>query len=413
MAVPATATTKGIKTDVAFNWEGRDKKGNRVKGKSTAPDEATLKADLRRQGIAASRICKASSALFAIGGGKVNSQDIAVFMRQLATMLGAGIPLVQGLDIVGAGHDKPAAQKLILAIKADIEAGSSLHEAMGRHPLLFDKLTLNLVEAGEHAGALESLLDKVATYKEKTEALKGKVKKALFYPAAVLVVAIVVSVILLIFVIPQFESLFKGFGADLPAFTQAVIDLSRFVQTKGLYLGVVIGGAIWAFMYFKKRSRKMQETLDRLLLKFPIIGPILNKSCIARYARTLSTMFAAGVPLVEALASVAGATGNIVYENAVLRMRDEVATGIRLQRAMEATERFPNMVVQMIAVGEESGSLDTMSGKVASFYEEEVDNAVDAMSSLLEPLIMAVLGVLVGSLVIAMYLPIFKLGSVV
>ena len=413
MAVPATATTKGIKADVAFNWEGRDKKGNRVKGKSTAPNEATLKADLRRQGIAASRIRKASSSLFASGGGKVNSQDIAVFMRQLATMLGAGIPLVQGLDIVGAGHDKPAAQKLILAIKADIEAGSSLHEAMGRHPLLFDKLTLNLVEAGEHAGALESLLDKVATYKEKTEALKGKVKKALFYPAAVLVVAVVVTVILLIFVIPQFESLFKGFGADLPAFTQAVIDLSKFVQAKGLYLAVVIGGAIWAFMYFRKRSRKMQETLDRMLLKFPIIGPIINKSCIARYSRTLSTMFAAGVPLVEALESVAGATGNIVYENAVLKMRDEVATGIRLQRAMESTDRFPNMVVQMIAVGEESGSLDTMSGKVASFYEEEVDNAVDAMSSLLEPLIMAILGVLVGSLVIAMYLPIFKLGSVV
>ncbi len=413
MATPATAASKGIKVDTAFNWEGRDRKGNRVKGKSTAPDETALKADLRRQGIAASRIRKVAKPLFAGGGGKVNPQDIAVFMRQLSTMLGAGIPLVQGLDIVGAGHDKPAAQRLILNIKSDIEAGSSLHEALGRHPLLFDKLTLNLVEAGEHAGALESLLDKVATYKEKTEALKSKVKKALFYPTAVLVVAVIVTIILLIFVIPQFESLFKGFGADLPAFTQMVINISRFVQAKGLYLAVVLGAAGWVFFYFKKRSRRMQEILDKVVLKVPIIGPIVNKSCIARYSRTLSTMFAAGVPLVEALESVAGATGNILYENAVLRMRDEVATGVRLQRAMENTDRFTNMVVQTIAVGEESGSLDTMSGKVASFYEAEVDNAVDAMSSLLEPLIMAILGVLVGGLVIAMYLPIFKLGSVV
>ena len=320
---------------------------------------------------------------------------------------------MQGLEIVGGGHDKPAAQRLILGIKADIEAGSALHEALAKYPLYFDKLTTNLVEAGEHAGALESLLDKIATYKEKTEALKSKVKKALFYPAAVLVVAVIVTVILLIFVIPQFESLFKGFGADLPAFTQMVINLSRFVQAKGIFIALVVGGAVWAFMYFKKRSRRMQEFLDRAMLKFPIVGPILNKSAIARYARTLATMFSAGVPLVEALESVAGACGNIVYENAVLRMREEVATGQRLQRAMENTGRFPNMVIQMIAVGEESGSLDTMAGKVASFYEAEVDNAVDAMSSLLEPLIMAILGVLVGGLVIAMYLPIFKLGSVV
>jgi type IV pilus assembly protein PilC len=406
-----TQSVKGIRRDIPFTWEGRDKKGNKVKGKSVAPDESALRADLRRQGIAASRIRKQSSALRS--GGKVKPQDIAVFMRQLATMLAAGIPLVQGLEIVGSGHDKPAAQKLILGIKSDIEAGSALHEALSKRPLYFDKLTTNLVEAGEHAGALESLLDKIATYKEKTEALKSKVKKALFYPTAVLVVAIIVTVILLIFVIPQFESLFKGFGADLPAFTQMVINLSKFVQSDGIFIAVVVGGAIFAFGYFKKRSRKMQEFLDRALLKFPIIGPILNKSAIARYARTLATMFSAGVPLVEALESVAGACGNIVYETAVLKMRDEVATGQRLQRAMENTGRFPNMVVQMIAVGEESGSLDTMAGKVASFYEAEVDNAVDAMSSLLEPLIMAVLGVLVGSLVIAMYLPIFKLGSVV
>jgi type IV pilus assembly protein PilC len=304
-------------------------------------------------------------------------------------------------------------QKLILDIKADVEGGVSLHEALAKRPLYFDDLFVNLVEAGEQAGALESLLDKVATYKEKTEALKKKVKKALFYPAAVLVVAVVVTMILLIFVIPQFESLFKGFGADLPAFTQMVINLSKFVQKYGVLIGMAVGGAFYAFFHFKKRSRKMRENLDRMTLKVPIIGPIMHKAAIARFARTLSTMFAAGVPLVEAMDSVAGATGNIVYENATLAMRDEVATGTRLQRAMENTGLFPNMVVQMIAVGEEAGALDEMAGKVATFYEAEVDNAVDSMSSLLEPLIMAILGVLVGGMVIAMYLPIFKLGAVV
>lgn len=411
MAQAATATVKTIKRDFPFRWEGRDKKGKRLKGRSIAPDEAALRADLRRQGIAPSRIRKQSGVLKK--GGSVKPMDIAVFSRQLATMLAAGIPLVQGFEIVGAGHEKPAMQKLILDIKSDVEAGTSLHEALAKHPLYFDDLYINLVEAGEQAGALEGLLDKIATYKEKTEALKKKVKKALFYPAAVLAVAIVVTIILLIFVIPQFESLFKGFGADLPAFTLMVINLSRFVQANGLYIAAVIAAAVWVFFYFKKRSKRMREFLDRAALKMPIIGPILNKAAIARFARTLSTMFAAGVPLVEALESVAGATGNIIYENAVMRMRDEVATGQRLQRAMETTELFPNMVVQMIAVGEESGSLDTMAGKVATFYEAEVDNAVDAMSSLLEPLIMVILGVLVGGLVIAMYLPIFKLGSVV
>jgi type IV pilus assembly protein PilC len=411
MAPAATATVKSIKRDIPFQWEGMDKKGNRIKGKSLAPDEAALRADLRRQGIAPSRVKKQSQAFKA--GGKPSAQDIAVFSRQLATMLAAGIPLVQSFEIVGNGHEKPSMQKLILDIKADVEGGTSLHEALAKHPLYFDDLFVNLVEAGEQAGALEGLLDKIATYKEKTEALKKKVKKALFYPAAVLVVAIIVTVILLIFVIPQFESLFKGFGADLPAFTQFVINLSKFVQSQGIFIAIVAGGAGYAFVYFKKRSKKMREFMDRVALRFPIIGPILNKAAIARYARTLATMFAAGVPLVEALESVAGATGNIVYENAVLRMKDEVATGQRLQRAMEATGLFPNMVIQMIAVGEESGSLDEMSGKVATFYEAEVDNAVDAMSSLLEPLIMAILGVLVGGLVIAMYLPIFKLGAVV
>jgi type IV pilus assembly protein PilC len=409
-AAAATATVKTIKRDVAYAWEGRDKRGQRVKGRSLAPDESALRADLRRQGIAPSRIRKQRDGR---RGGRVNPGDIAIFSRQLATMLAAGIPLVQAFEIVGNGNEKPSMQKLILDIKADVEGGTSLHEALGKHPLHFDDLFVNLVEAGEQAGALESLLDKIATYKEKTEALKKKVKKALFYPAAVLVVAVVVTVVLLIFVIPEFESLYKGFGAALPAFTQMVINLSRFVQHDGVFLAMVVGAVIWAFIFFKKRSRAMREFLDRASLKIPVVGPILNKSCIARYARTLSTMFAAGVPLVEALDSVAGATGNIIYEKGVLKMRDEVATGQRLQRAMEQTGLFPNMVNQMIAVGEESGSLDEMSGKVANFYEAEVDNAVDAMSSLLEPLIMVVLGVLVGSLVIAMYLPIFKLGSVV
>ncbi len=394
-----------------YVWEGTDKKGKKIKGKMLATSEAAVKADLRRQGVLAKKVRKEMQ-LFQ-GGKKVTAEDIALFARQLATMLQAGIPMVQCFDIIGNGHDKPAMQKLVLAIKSDVEAGTTLHESLAKHPLYFDDLFVNLVEAGEHAGALETLLDKVATYKEKTEALKKKIKKALFYPTAVLVVAVIVTIILLIFVIPQFESLFKGFGADLPAFTQMVINMSRFLQDKGWLVGLVAGTAGYTFFYFKKRSRPMRRALDRMLLKAPIVGPIMVKACIARYSRTLATMFAAGVPLVEALTSVAGATGNIVYEEATLRIRDEVATGMRLQRCMESTGLFPNMVIQMIAVGEESGSLDQMASKVADFYEADVDAAVDAMSSLLEPLIMAILGVLVGGMVIAMYLPIFKLGSVV
>jgi type IV pilus assembly protein PilC len=394
-----------------FVWEGTDKRGKRIKGKMLAASEAAVKADLRKQGVVAKRVRKQSQ-LFK-SGKKITSEDIALFARQLATMLQAGIPMVQCFDIIGNGHDKPSMQKLVLAVKSDVEAGTTLHEALAKHPLYFDDLFVNLVEAGEHAGALETLLDKVAVYKEKTEALKKKIKKALFYPAAVLAVAIIVTLILLIFVIPQFESLFKGFGADLPAFTQMVIDLSRFVQSQGWWMGVLAGVAGYLFFYMKKRSRPMRRALDRLLLKAPVIGPIMVKAAIARYSRTLSTMFAAGVPLVEALTSVAGATGNIVYEEATLRIRDEVSTGQRLQRSMESTGLFPNMVIQMIAVGEESGSLDQMAAKVADFYEADVDAAVDAMSSLLEPLIMAILGVLVGGLVIAMYLPIFKLGAAI
>jgi type IV pilus assembly protein PilC len=407
MAISATVSKK----DTQFIWEGKDKRGHKIRGKALAANEAALRADLRRQGVAPTRV-KTQSRAFR-SGGKVSNEDIAVFSRQLATMMSAGIPMVQAFEIIGNGHEKPAMQKLVIDIKNNIEGGSTLHESLAKHPLYFDSLFVNLVEAGEQAGALETLLDKIATYKEKTEALKKKIKKALFYPAAVLVVAVVVSVILLLFVIPQFEELFKGFGADLPAFTQMVVNLSRFVQHQGWWMLIMIGGGFYAFFYFKKRSRKLQLLLDRVMLKFPIIGPILQKSAIARFARTLSTMFAAGVPLVEAMGSVAGATGNIVYEEAVLRMKDEVATGQRLQRAMENVGLFPNMVVQMIAVGEESGSLDTMSAKVAEFYEAEVDNAVDSMSSLLEPMIMAILGVLVGGMVIAMYLPIFKLGAVV
>jgi len=394
-----------------FTWEGTDNRGQKVKGKTVAASEAAVRAQLRRQGVVPVRIRK-QSALFQ-KSGKVTPGDIAIFSRQLATMLTAGIPLVQGFEIIGSGHDNPAMQKLIMGIKADLESGTALAEALGRHPLYFDDLYVNLVTAGEQAGSLDTLLDKVATYKEKTEAIKKKIKKALFYPAAVMVVAVIVTVILLIFVIPQFESLFKGFGADLPAFTRMVIDLSKFVQTKGWFLALVIGGGGAFYVYTKKRSKKLREWEDRLFLKLPIVGSILVKAAIARFARTLSTMFSAGVPLVEALQSVAGATGNIVYEKAVLQMKDEVATGQRLQRAMENTELFPNTVIQMIAVGEESGSLDEMSAKVADFYEADVDNAVDSMSSLLEPLIMAILGVLVGGLVIAMYLPIFKLGAVV
>ncbi len=396
---------------VAFFWEGTDSRGNRVRGKSVAASEIAVRAELRKQGVVPVKIRKQSS-LFK-GGGKVTPGDVALFSRQLATMLQAGIPLVQAFEIVGAGHDNPAMQKLILAIKQDLEGGTALAEALGKHPLYFDDLYVNLVEVGEHSGSLDSLLDKVATYKEKTEAIKKKIKKALFYPAAVVVVAIIVTVILMIFVIPQFESLFKGFGADLPAFTRMVIDISNFMRSQGWLLLAVTVAAIWGFLEAKKRSRRLRETQDRIALKMPVIGPILVKAAIARFARTLSTMFSAGVPLVEALESVSGATGNVVYANAVLAMKDEVATGQRLQRAMENTGLFPNMVVQMIAVGEESGSLDSMSAKVADFYEADVDNAVDAMSSLLEPMIMAILGVLVGGLVVAMYLPIFKMGAVI
>ncbi len=394
-----------------FLWEGTNKAGKRVKGKSTAASEAAVRAQLRREGVVPTKVRKEST-LFQ-KSGKVRPADIAIFSRQLATMLSAGIPLVQAFEIVGNGHDNPAMRKLIGAVKTDVEGGTALAQAMSKHPLHFDDLFVNLVEAGEQAGALETLLDKIATYKEKTEAIKKKIKKALTYPAAVMVVALVVTTILLIFVIPEFEALFQGFGADLPAFTRMIIDLSEFVRDKGWAVLMLVVGGVMTYLYFYKRSKKMREIQDRIMLKAPVVGSILTKAAIARFARTLSTMFSAGVPLVEALESVAGATGNIVYENGVMAIRDEVSTGQRLQVAMENTQLFPNMVIQMIAVGEESGSLDEMSSKVADFFEEDVDNAVDNMSALLEPLIMSILGVLVGGLVVAMYLPIFKMGSVV
>lgn len=394
-----------------FTWQGKDQKGTLIKGTLVAVNEAAVRASLRRQGLVPTQI-RRKSVLFQ-KRSKITSADIALFSRQLATMMQAGIPLVQAFDIVAAGHENPSMQKLLTEIKTDIESGTTLADALAKHPVYFDDLFVNLVNSGEQSGALETLLDKIATYKEKTEAIKKKIKKALTYPAAVLVVAVVVTAILLIFVIPQFEGIFTSFGADLPAFTLFVIGISLFVRSNGFFIVVALVAAASIFMYFKKRSRPFNHFLDRMILKVPVLGEIIRKASIARFTRTLSTMFAAGVPLVEALESVAGATGNIVFEKATLEIRTEVATGQRLQRAMEATELFPNMVIQMVAVGEESGSLDEMCGKVADFYERDVDDAVDNLSSLLEPLIMAILGVLVGGLVIAMYLPIFKLGAVV
>ncbi len=422
MALTATAkaksgTKKGTATKAEkayqFTWDGTDRKGARISGETRAPNMAMVRAELRRQGINPTKVRKKAAPLFAARKKKITAGDIAVFSRQLATMLAAGVPIVQSFDIVGRGHENPSMQDLILSIKADVESGTALAEALRKHPLYFDDLFCNLVEAGEAAGVLETLLDKIATYKEKTESLKGKIKKALFYPVAVITVAIVVTAIIMIFVIPQFKSLFSSFGADLPAFTLMVISASEFMQAWWwLLLGIIVGLG-YAAGFFYKRSRKFRELLDRTILKIPVIGMIMHKAALARFARTLSTVFAAGVPLVDALESVAGATGNIVYSNAVLRMREDVATGQALQLTMKQQQLFPHMVIQMTAIGEESGSLDAMLSKVADFYEEEVDNAVDALSSLLEPMIMVIIGGLVGSLVVAMYLPIFKMAAVV
>jgi len=412
MAVTAAQKPKAEQAYV-FAWEGVDRRGTRVKGELRAPSVTMVRADLRRQGVNPLKIRKKAQPLFSSGKRKITSQDLTVFSRQLATMMAAGVPLVQAFDIVGRGHDNPSMQDLLLSVKQDIESGTAMAAALRKYPLYFDDLVCNLVAAGEQAGVLDVLLDKIATYKEKTESIKGKVKKAMFYPASVILVAIGVTVIIMLFVIPQFKVLFSSFGADLPAFTLLVINISDVMRDYWWAMALGVGGVVWGFTKLFQRSRKFRELLDRLSLKIPVIGNILKKSAVARFARTLSTMFAAGVPLVEALDSVAGATGNIVYSNAVLTMREEVATGQSLQLSMRQRNLFPHMVIQMTAIGEESGALDGMLAKVADFYEEEVDNAVDALSSLLEPLIMVVIGGLVGSLVVAMYLPIFKLAAVV
>ncbi len=407
----AVATAKKPALD-SFSWEGVDKSGRKLKGEMQAASDAFVKASLRRQGVNPTRVTRKSKPLFSIKK-KIKPKDVAVFTRQLATMIQSGIPVAQAFEIVGKGHENPTMQDLILSVKQDVESGTALTQALAKHPLQFDSLYCSLVAAGEQAGILDAILDKVATYKEKIEYIKGKIKSALFYPTAVIVVAFVVTAILLIFVIPQFEALFKGFGADLPALTQFVIGLSRAFQE---WWYVIIGGIIGAVVglgYSYKRSPKMQHTLDRLLLRAPVIGEIVKKATIARFARTLSTMFAAGVPLVEALDAVAGASGNRVYYEGTLAIKSDVSTGMQLQAAMNATGLFPNMVVQMVAIGEESGELDKMLGKVADFYETEVDNAVASLSSLIEPIIMAFLGVVIGGLVIAMYLPIFKLAGAV
>ena len=396
-----------------FVWEGTDKRGKKVKGEMSGQNDVLVKATLRRQGINPGKVKKKAKPLFGAAGKRITAKDIAIFSRQMATMMSSGVPLVQSFEIVGRGHENPNMQELILTVKGDVEAGNNLGDALAKHPLHFDELFVNLVRAGEAAGILESLLDKIATYKEKTELIKGKIKKALFYPAAVLIMAFVVTAVLMIFVIPQFSQLFADFGADLPALTQMVIHMSDFVVANVAVLFVGIVGGVFGLKELIRRSIPMQHLIQRASLKAPVFGNILVKATIARFARTTSTMFAAGVPLVEAMDSVAGAAGNVVYGNAIRGMRDEIATGQQLQVAMRDTKLFPNMVVQMVAIGEESGAIDSMLAKVADFYEQEVDDAVDAMSSLMEPLIMAVLGVLIGGLVIAMYLPIFKMGQVV
>ncbi|MDH5358370.1 MAG: type II secretion system F family protein [Gammaproteobacteria bacterium] len=409
----AQAKPPKAQIDPVFVWQGTTKQGRRIKGEQSGANLNAVRADLRRQGITPIKVKKKPKDLFAPRKPPIKASDIAVFSRMIATMMASGVPLMQSMQIIGEGHENASMQDMILAIKADVESGTSLAESLEKFPLHFDDLYISLVNAGEQSGTLETLLNEIATYKEKTEALKAKIKKALVYPTAIIVVAFVVTAILMIFVIPQFESLFTGFGADLPGLTKMVIHLSQvFQEYWWLIFGVIIG-SVTGIMAAKKRSRKIQHFFDRMLLKIPVIGIVMEKGAIARFARTFSTMFKAGVPLVEAMVSVAGATGNIVFSEATMVMRDDVSTGTQLNIAMKNTELFPNMVTQMVAIGEESGSLDSMLAKVADFYEREVDDAVDNMTALMEPMIMAFLGGLIGTLVIAMYLPIFKLGAVV
>ncbi len=399
----------------SFTWEGINKNGHPVKGVMDGASIALIKAELRRQGIKPTKVKKKPKPLFGGSGAKrkITTKDITIFARQLATMMSAGVPLVQSFEIVAKGHDNPSMQALLLLVKSDIEGGLSLGEALSKHPKQFDTLFCNLVAAGEQAGILEGLLHRLATYMEKSEAIKSKVKSAMFYPIAVMVIAFVVTAILLIFVVPQFQSMFENFGGELPAMTQFVVDLSELLQeTWYLVFGIIVIAAI-VLKKLKENSKQFNRLLDRIVLKLPIVGNILEKSIIARFARTLSTMFAAGVPLVEAMDTVSGTVGNSLYGEAIAVMRDEVATGQQLTVCMRQAELFPNMVLQMVSIGEETGALDGMLEKIADFYEAEVDDAVDGLTSLLEPLIMAFLGIIIGGLVIAMYLPIFKMGAVV
>ncbi|WP_252179309.1 type II secretion system F family protein [Endozoicomonas sp. 4G] len=395
-----------------FVWEGKDKSGRKTKGELQSSSIALVKAELRKQGINSTKVRKKGMSL-GTKGGKIKPMDIALFTRQLATMMKAGVPLLQAFDITSDGIEKPAMKDLIGKIKTDVAGGSTLADALRSHRLYFDDLYCNLVASGEQSGSLESLLDRIATYKEKTEALKAKIKKAMKYPIAVVAVAMIVTGILLIYVVPQFEEVFQGFGAELPAFTQLVIGISEAVQSSW---HIAIAALIVFGFIFKKllqKSKATRDRMDRITLKIPVLGEILDKSAVARFARTLSTTFAAGVPLVDALESVAGASGNIVYFDATQQIKEDVSSGQQLQFAMRNSGIFPAMAIQMVAIGEESGSLDEMLNKVATFYEDEVDNMVDGLTSLMEPMIMSVLGVLVGGLIIAMYLPIFQLGSVV
>lgn len=403
--------TKAVKVSV-YAWEGVDKKGTKLSGEINGHNPALVKAQLRKQGVNPTKVRKKSASIFG-KGKKIKPLDIAFFSRQMATMMKAGVPLLQSFDIISEGHENPNMRKLVDDIKQEVAAGHSFATALRQKPLYFDDLFCNLVDAGEQAGALEALLDRVATYKEKTESLKAKIKKAMTYPIAVVVVAFVVTGILLLKVVPQFQSIFEGFGAKLPAFTVMVIGLSQIVQDYWWILLAGIALGIFLFRRAYRNSEKFRNGLDRALLKVPVIGPLLYKSAVARYARTLSTTFAAGVPLVEALDSVAGATGNVVFKNAVNKVKQDVSTGMQLNFSMRSTGVFPMLAVQMTAIGEESGALDSMLDKVATYYEDEVDNMVDSLTALMEPMIMAVLGVIVGGLVIAMYLPIFQLGNAV
>jgi type IV pilus assembly protein PilC len=401
-------TSKDVKL-YNYSWAGKDKTGKVIRGEMRAGGEHVVLAQLRRQGIQVTGVKKVSQRT----GKKITEKDITIFTRQLAVMMRAGVPLLQAFDIVGRGHANPSVGKLLLDIKTDVETGSSLSQAFRKYPKYFDALFCNLVGAGEAAGILDALLDRLATYKEKILAIKGKIKSALFYPVAVLVVAFVVVAVIMIFVIPVFRDLFKSFGADLPGPTLVVMAVSDFFVHNWFFLFAGIGGAIYGFFFAWKRSKAMQRTMDRLFLRLPVFGDVIRKAAIARWCRTLSTMFAAGVPLVESLDSVAGAAGNYVYYEATKKIQGEVSTGTGLTAAMTNTGVFPNMALQMCAIGEESGSLDQMLGKVADFFEQEVDEAVDALSSLMEPMIMVVLGLLIGTIVVAMYLPIFKMGQAV